>query len=245
MLNSDLDNIPRVIHQIWLGEYKPPIEAMESWKKNNPDWTYCLWSEKNLPDLVNKQAFLDSDNYPQKADILRYEILHQYGGIYMDADVHCLKSIDPLYSQWIESDECLVAAFEGSKSQPELVANTFIACKKGNDFVGELVANIDISKRGGAWEITGPKYFSGLINKLKPKIKLLNSKVFFPIHHGDKEHRLVDLDILNRDPEVFGVHLWAGTKRAYEPQWYKSPFSYLFLQLRKSLNKTFQVKPRS
>jgi len=234
--------IPRIIHQIWLGPLKPPQEAMDSWVKKHPGWTYILWTEENLPKLINRQAFDESDNYPQKADILRYELLSQYGGVYMDADVHCLKAIDGLYEQWIAEKIELVAANEGNKKRPSLTANTFIASIKGHSFLHEMISGIDITKKGGAWEITGPQYFTDMLELFKPKIKILSAKTFFPIHHADKKNRLIDLDELDKDSEVYGVHLWTGTKRAYEPDWYRHPLQFAFLKIRKSLNKTFQIK---
>jgi mannosyltransferase OCH1-like enzyme len=86
--------IPRIIHQIWLGPLTPPSKALDSWKKKHPNWEYRLWTEDNLPNLKNQHAFDVSDNYPQKADILRYELLEQFGGVYVDADVHCIKPVD-------------------------------------------------------------------------------------------------------------------------------------------------------
>lgn len=234
--------IPRIIHQIWLGPLKPPLEAMTSWTEKHPDWTYYLWTEKNLPELVNKQAFEDSDNYPQKADILRYEILSQFGGVYMDVDVHCLQAIDSLYEEWLANDVELVVAIEGSKDKPDLLANTFIAGYKGHPFFKSLIDGIDINKKGGAWVITGPQYFTKTVQSFKPDIKILPSKIFYPIHHGDKDQREINLDELKADSQIYGVHLWSGTKRAYEPVWYRYPLKYLFLQIRKSLNKTFQIK---
>ena len=236
--------IPRIIHQIWLGPLKPPQDAMDSWKQKHSGWEYRLWTEDNLPELVNNQAFLDSDNFPQKADILRYEILQQFGGVYMDADVYCLKAIDDLYAEWLSDGSELVAAVEGNEKHPELIANTFIAAVKGHGFMDQMVEGIDITKEGGAWEITGPQYFTESIQLSKPIVRLLSAKTFFPIHHKDKEHRLIDLDELDKDSDVYGVHLWTGTKRAYEPVWYRHPLQYLFLKLRKSLNKTFQIKTK-
>ncbi len=33
-------------------------------------------------------------NYGQKSDILRYELLHRYGGTYVDVDMECVRSLD-------------------------------------------------------------------------------------------------------------------------------------------------------
>ena len=46
--------IPKLIHQIWLGDKKLPkncIPWMKSWKNFNPDWEYKLWNEENIKEL--------------------------------------------------------------------------------------------------------------------------------------------------------------------------------------------------
>jgi mannosyltransferase OCH1-like enzyme len=99
--NSKLTQIiPKKIHQIWLGSelpsvYKPLIAKIKS---IHPDWEYKLWTDNDVHsmDFSNKELFLRSQNYGQKSDILRYEILHRYGGIYLDMDFAALKPMDHL-----------------------------------------------------------------------------------------------------------------------------------------------------
>ncbi len=231
--------IPRIIHQIWLGPLEPPAKAMQTWVKLHPAWEYRLWTEKNIPQLKNQKAFDASDNYPQKSDILRYELLANMGGVYVDADEYCIKAIDQLVAD--NESTGLIAAYEGSLERPDLVANTVMACAANNGFMQNMVAEIDINKAGGAWELTGPQYLTDMLVKHDPSITILPAKHFYPIHHRDKEHRKIDLKLLALDSDVYGVHLWTGTKRAYKPIWYKNPFKYLFFRVREGLNKTFRV----
>lgn len=231
--------IPRIIHQIWLGPLEPPLQAMQSWQEQHPAWEYKLWTEQNIPHLKNQHAFDVSDNYPQKSDVLRYELLANFGGVYVDADEYCLKPIDGLLAEFEAAG--LIAAYEGSLQRPELVANTVLACEKANSFMQAMVDELDISKPGGAWEITGPQYLTRMLDKYAPQIHLLPAKHFYPIHHRDAGRRRIELAELALDPDVYGVHLWSGTKRAYKPIWYKTPFKYLVYIVRKKLNKTFQV----
>ena len=46
--------------------------------------------------MRNKLAFSLAKNLGMKSDILRYEILMKYGGIYVDTDYECLKNIGRL-----------------------------------------------------------------------------------------------------------------------------------------------------
>lgn len=43
-----------------------------------------------------QKAFDAAKNYGEKSDILRYEILFVYGGVYADVDVECLQPFDAL-----------------------------------------------------------------------------------------------------------------------------------------------------
>ena len=66
-------------------------------------WTHVLWTDAEVAPLLdslrNKQAYLAAPNYGQKADILRYELLQRHGGIYMDVDMECVRSLDGLHGQ--------------------------------------------------------------------------------------------------------------------------------------------------
>jgi mannosyltransferase OCH1-like enzyme len=93
--------IPKIIHQIWLGspfpeEYK---QFQQSWKKYHPDWEYRLWTEEEIQklNLINQDLYDASVNYGEKSDIVRYELLYQFGGLYADTDFECLKPLDILH----------------------------------------------------------------------------------------------------------------------------------------------------
>jgi inositol phosphorylceramide mannosyltransferase catalytic subunit len=94
--------IPKIIHHIWLGGELPEKykNYIKSWKKYNPAWIHRLWTDKDIPDLKlkNIDKFNQTKNFGQKSDILRYEILYKYGGIYVDTDFECLKPFDDLMS---------------------------------------------------------------------------------------------------------------------------------------------------
>lgn len=90
--------IPRKIHQIWLGSPLPKKyeKLQQSWIKNHPNWEYKLWTEKEVIEfkLKNLELYNSTNNYGEKSDIVRYEILYRIGGIYVDCDFECLKSFE-------------------------------------------------------------------------------------------------------------------------------------------------------
>lgn len=95
----------KTIHYIWLGGKKKPRvirKCISSWKKNMPDWEIKEWNESNLDVNVCdycKEAY-KSHRYAFAADVLRFYILYNEGGLYFDTDVKLLKSIEPLVEEY-------------------------------------------------------------------------------------------------------------------------------------------------
>lgn len=93
--------IPHIIHQIWLGHKEKP-EFFDywqaSWRIYHPDWLYILWTDEDAArfPFINKQLFEQAQNPGEKSDIWRYEILFQFGGLYVDVDYECLQPFDEL-----------------------------------------------------------------------------------------------------------------------------------------------------
>lgn len=98
--NSQL-KIPKIIHQIWIGTKLPDEfkQYVESWRMYHPDWEYKLWTQDDIPHLTlrNRECIEQSRNPGEISDLLRYEILYQYGGVYLDVDFECLRSLDSLH----------------------------------------------------------------------------------------------------------------------------------------------------
>lgn len=111
------ERIPKVIHVIWLGPKPFPESSkknMLSWRHFHPDWKIKFWTddpkrpcpiegmEKHLLEEFNFSllgSFINkTTNYGEKSDILRYEILFQEGGLYIDHDVKCYRSFDPFHT---------------------------------------------------------------------------------------------------------------------------------------------------
>ncbi len=100
--------IPKIIHFIWLGPKPFPPESVEnvrSWIAYHPDWKVKFWTDRERPVpcssmervLVDtfsfqflEKCFHESQNYGEKSDILRFEILYKEGGVYADHDANCL-----------------------------------------------------------------------------------------------------------------------------------------------------------
>ncbi len=100
--NAELQ-IPKIIHQIWLGSPVPEsfIDLQQSWVEHHlgRDWRYKLWTDADVEnmELYNQEFYDATDNYGVKSDILRWEIVYAFGGVYVDMDYECLRSLDDLH----------------------------------------------------------------------------------------------------------------------------------------------------
>jgi len=91
--------IPRVIHQVWVGNKERPDEWMDTWKKMMPNWDYVLWTEKEIDalNMVNSHQYkslIRDGNIAGAVDFARVEILERHGGLYVDADSICLQTLE-------------------------------------------------------------------------------------------------------------------------------------------------------
>lgn len=96
--------IPKIIHRIWIGG-KPIDEKTEKYIESQKvicrDYHHFLWTDEKIKEIhefiyPSSLQMLNDDrlNPVIGSDILRYELLRLFGGIYLDTDVEILKSFD-------------------------------------------------------------------------------------------------------------------------------------------------------
>lgn len=93
--------IPKIIHYCWFGYGEKPeifTHCLESWKKYCPGYEIIEWNESNYDVTQNLYPRLayEKKRWAFVSDYVRMEVLHRYGGIYLDTDVELLKNLDPL-----------------------------------------------------------------------------------------------------------------------------------------------------
>ena len=91
--------IPHVIHRVWLGRSPMPKELVhygETWRRHHPGWRLRLWRDRHVRRLVPREAAARARHHAELSDLVRFEVLRRLGGVYVDTDVECLRSIEPL-----------------------------------------------------------------------------------------------------------------------------------------------------
>jgi mannosyltransferase OCH1-like enzyme len=179
------------------------VEFGEGWQVLHPTWEMRLWTESNLPPLLNQSLFDSSDCLAQKSDLLRYELLSRYGGVYLDCDFECLKSIEPLLDG--------LEAFAAKESEG-VVGSAILGATPGHRFFEHLVASLgaSVSEFGMAnvVESTGPGFLTRQLAAVTPywdeKCVVFPAEYFYPYHWEHWFRRYEKFD------QAYAVHHWSG-----------------------------------
>lgn len=200
--------IPRNFHRIWLGPKPLPAEFAafgESWRRLHPDWEMRLWTDANLPPLANQALFDSAPSFAAKADILRYELLLRFGGVYVDTDFECLKNIEPL----LDGVECFVAQqkdLDADFGKFCYVNNALMGAVPGHPLFRDLVESLpqhmaSLPPDIPASYLTGPHFLTTLL-QAHPEVKIFSSKFFYPYTATERWRRH------EKFPDAYAVHHW-------------------------------------
>lgn len=175
--------IPNLIHQIWFGPRRPQ-ELFARVRRYHPRFRYMLWTENKLPFRLYNQKLFDRARYPaERSDLLRYELLYRFGGVYLDADSFVLRSFQPLLT------EQPFVSYESEVYQPGLMQNGIMGFPPQHPILWEMIQRIgdlgalrhDIS----CWQTTGPGLLTQVIEETAnaERPHCYPAAVFLPIHH--------------------------------------------------------------
>jgi mannosyltransferase OCH1-like enzyme len=153
--------IPKVFHQIWLGNRPLPEQFQEwadRWLALNPGWRMEWWKDRHLPEMTNRREFETADKMAAKSDILRYEIIARHGGIYVDSDFEPLRPIEEILDG--------VNSFYGDE-RPGTPCNAILGCVAGDPFFSQVVKSLpeSFAGPGDIVDKTGPRFLKREIDK--------------------------------------------------------------------------------
>jgi mannosyltransferase OCH1-like enzyme len=162
--------IPRNMHHVLLGPMgrDPPIDwlaARNSCVTLHATWPeHYFWTDDNADGFFEEHYpwFLSTWNsYPsivQRADALRYFVLHQYGGVFLDMDLFCRNPLDPLMSHlesvtphqhrrtssqggmYILAESGHPHMLLAPKASPVGVSNGFIIATRGHPLLSQMIS---------------------------------------------------------------------------------------------------------
>ena len=215
-------HIPKIIHQIWLGSPVPESfkGLMQAWVDNyvGRGWEYHLWTYTDIEafGLYNKEFYDATTNYGVKSDILKWELIYRYGGVYVDVDYEPLAPLDLLHEYY-----SFYTGVQPLDTQFVQLGAALFAAVPGHPILKHCIETIkDDWHHHGAPKKTGPVHFTksfyALAGKDGSKDIALPATYLYPL--GCLEKKL-DYDAWKHNG-AYAIHHWAKSwmPKNYRPQ---------------------------
>jgi mannosyltransferase OCH1-like enzyme len=168
-----MNEIPKILHQIWLGGSEMPQEFIiwrNKWIELHPDWKYMLHTDdtiKDIPDYLKK--YIDScEKYSSKSNVLRLYVIFKYGGVYCDTDFEWNKNIDCFLNN----------KFIIAKQHGNLYCNAFFGSIANNEIIKyQLDLLQHYVNKSPPW---GPTLMTVAVEKYIKNLTILPTKYIYP-----------------------------------------------------------------
>lgn len=177
--------IPKYIYQTHVKKTNKLEILTKTWQYKNYEYEYYFYNDNDMYKwfrCYDQKAF-DAYNSVNagaiKADLWRYCILYETGGIYVDADMACL---DPLKT-YVNSEDNGIVVYDGIKKCNNIFQG-FLAFEKNSDVMKdamELCIDNILNKRfestntqpHDVFNISGPKMFGNIVKNYESSLKFL------------------------------------------------------------------------
>lgn len=163
--------IPRKIYQTWKTKSLSSglLEIQERIKEKNPTYEMILFDDAMMDNYIKhtqtpkiQECYHQLASGTAKADLWRYIVLYEEGGVYLDMDAEIIECLDEM----IQEDDRAILSREGNKGY---FLQWMMVFEKGHPFLKRTlelcVENIKQKKMGTIFEITGPKMYTQAINE--------------------------------------------------------------------------------
>jgi mannosyltransferase OCH1-like enzyme len=177
--------IPRIFHQIWVGPDPFPEEFAgyrQTWLDHHPGWELKFWTEETLPrpEELRRPEAAERLRAPwERGDIFRLEILWRMGGVHVDTDFECRRSIEPL----IEDAELFIGYRKPGRVNGALMGSVpgHPLLERGLD---EIRPRDSYGMQMGAGEAnvkdeTGPRFLDDLVLG-RSEVTFIEPELFYP-----------------------------------------------------------------
>jgi glycosyltransferase involved in cell wall biosynthesis len=221
--------IPKVIHQLWKDAAVPERyrSLVDSWSRHNPGWERRLWTDRDLLDLVEQRypdwlaTYLGYQHNINRADLGRYLVLREFGGVYVDLDCECLQPIDPLLAGatlaiGVEPAEHVAQLPLDEPGFEQFLCASFIASTPYHPYWDAVLAEARASVGETAVLFqTGPFVLTRAYRDFpdKASVRLLPEALVYPLSKYDCWEGLHnDIEFWERKTRgAYVAHFWDGT----------------------------------
>jgi mannosyltransferase OCH1-like enzyme len=146
--------IPRIIHQTWKSSTVPlrwNLTVKSVRELNVNQFEYRLWTDEDMHEFVREKepdlyvnTFLTYWYDIQRVDAFRYILLYHVGGVYIDMDTGCSKSLDILLNVLEGLDPQSIHLAGLPATEPMGVSNDFMISTKSHPLFGQLISRLSL-----------------------------------------------------------------------------------------------------
>jgi len=188
--------IPKVLHRTLPGNPRPEVDAI--WAtvlRNTVGWQHRTYqSPRNPADWpTTGELFSRCPDRAMESNLVRFEALWRYGGVYVDSDVSLVRPLEPLL------DNGFFIGWESS----DWIGAAVIGAVREHPAVGVLLDAMMRHVRDGGERSTCPRVITPLLRG-RDDVSVLPVKAFYPVPYKSQDARQDWSD----DAEVFAVHHW-------------------------------------
>lgn len=212
--------ISKTIHYCWFGKKKKSNlikDCIKSWKKHCPDFEIIEWNEKNTDlSLPFVQKAYKSKKWAFVSDYVRFKVLYENGGIYLDTDMLVVKSLDDLLDEicffGAEETEIISCGIIGSKKHNEFMKECFLIYEQMDLSLEINWMKIIITRIVTDIFIVKYNFQESISTKMYDGITIYPPTFFYPLPFNNN-------DAINYkkyiESESYTVHLWVGSWIVY------------------------------
>ena len=248
-----MHKLPILIHFIWINNDIRTITIYDKKTEENlktfsvyekSGWKIILWDNrkvhnifctdnnrnKELCEILTNIALAKQYNITlsMKSDMLRFIIMHEFGGMYFDTDFLALRNMDHIIRDKIK-DYGLIVAQEDNKKRSMYLAGGFCAAYPGNSCIKNAKNHVVTAIRGEEMSNirTGPYFFkTALVStyfdtfninsvsirkfNLSKIVTVLPTNYFYSFPFKRKNDMAL-LKKVKKHPDTYFIHLWRGS----------------------------------
>jgi mannosyltransferase OCH1-like enzyme len=171
------------------------VEFGRSFERHHPGWEMRLWTDADVDALGIDAGTAAASRTPSElSNLMRYEILHRVGGVYVDTDVVCQKPFDDLIDG--------VAAFAAIEA-PGRVGTAVLGSVPGHPLFARAarLARSMVGLGRHSTDANGP-YLLSLLLEQQSDATIFGPERFYPYSWDELERATEPF------PDAHAVHHW-------------------------------------
>ena len=218
--------IPRIFHFIHLGGAdlsSTALRCIRAWQKHHPGWRTMIWTDERIRQLRLANFAAAARTLAQRSDVVRFEVLHRFGGVYADTDFDCFRNIEHLLA-----GQRLVLCNEANSN--DFMSSGFIAATPRHEVLRRAVVRVQDATLNRKWinQDTGPFFLRSMLGA-SPDARVLPTNLLFPVPYQDRAQLMInscyESSCARLFPRAFACHLWSQ-----QALWLRAPKLSLALQ---------------